>query len=108
MRKIKEVLRLRFECGLGVRLIARSIKASHSPVSDYLYRAKKVGIGWPLGPDIDDSKLEELLFPQGPSKKSRSRALPDFSIIHKELKRRGVTLFLLCAYSGENDHLIRF
>jgi len=95
MRKIKEVLRLRFECGLGVREIARSIKASHSTVSDYLYRASKGDIVWPLGPDIDDTRLEELLFPSNTSKRSKLIVLPDFSVIHKELKRRGVTLFLL-------------
>lgn len=95
MRKIKEVLRLKFECGLGVRQIARSIKASHSTVSDYLYRAQKGGISWPLAPDMDDKKLEELLYGRDSSCRSSSKPFPDFSPIHKELKRKGVTLFLL-------------
>jgi transposase len=96
MRKIKEVLRLKFKCGLGIRQIGRSIKASHSTVSDYLHRAKKKGINsWPLDPDIDDNKLEELLFPEDPSSKSASKHFPNFTKIHKELKCKGVTLFLL-------------
>jgi hypothetical protein len=73
MRKIKEVLRLKFECGLGVRQIARSIRASHSTVSDYLYRVQRGGIGWPLAPDMDDKKLEELLFPGNSTGRSSSR-----------------------------------
>ena len=95
MRKIKEVLRLKFECGLGVRQIARSIRASHSTVSDYLYRAQKGGISWPLTPDMDDKKIEELLFHSNSSGTSPCKPLPDFSTIHKEMKRKGVTLFLL-------------
>jgi transposase len=119
MRKIKEVLRLRFECGLGVRQIARSIRASNSTVSDYLHRAKQGGIGWPLPPDMDEQKLEGLLFPEKASRQSASKPLPDFSAVHKELKRKGVTLFLLWeeykevypegyGYSRFCDHYARF
>ena len=39
MRKIKEVLRLRFELGLGQRQIARSCGIGLSTVHDYLERA---------------------------------------------------------------------
>lgn len=95
MRKIKEVLRLRFACELGVRQIARSIRASHSTVSDYLYRAQQVGVRWPLDPDMDEKKLEALLFPEKASRGSALKPLPDFPAMHKELKRKGVTLFLL-------------
>ena len=36
MRKISEVLRLKWECGLSNRAIARSCSISHSTVGDYL------------------------------------------------------------------------
>jgi hypothetical protein len=39
MRKIKEILRLKFELGLGNRQIARSCSINHSTVADYLRRA---------------------------------------------------------------------
>lgn len=44
MRKIKEVLRLRFELGLGQRQIARSCGIGLSTVHDYLERAGAAGI----------------------------------------------------------------
>ena len=40
MRKIKEVLRLRFELGLGQRAIARACSISQSTVHEYLKRAE--------------------------------------------------------------------
>lgn len=48
MRKIKEVLRLRFELGLGQRAIARACSISQSTVHEYLKRAKAAKIPWPL------------------------------------------------------------
>ena len=95
MRKIKETLRLKFECGLSKRQIARSIRASHSTVSDYLNRARQAGVVWPLSPDIDEDQLEGLLFPKTSELHLSSKPLPDFVEFHKELKKKGVTLFLL-------------
>ena len=40
MRKIKEVLRLRFELGLGQRAIARACSISQSTVHEYLKRVE--------------------------------------------------------------------
>ena len=48
MRKTKEVLRLRFELGLGQRQIARSCGMGLGTVHEYLERAAAAGIGWPL------------------------------------------------------------
>ncbi|PYU30606.1 MAG: hypothetical protein DMG28_18265 [Acidobacteria bacterium] len=45
MRKIKEVLRLKFELGLGQRQIARSCSISQSTVHNYLKRAAAAGLG---------------------------------------------------------------
>ena len=46
MRKIKEVLRLKYEHGLTIREIARSCQASRTAVSEYLMRARAAGISW--------------------------------------------------------------
>jgi IS30 family transposase len=43
MRKTSEVLRLKWECKLSNRAIARSCSISHSTVGEYLRRAKKPG-----------------------------------------------------------------
>jgi transposase len=94
MRKIHDVLRLAFEAGLGTRAIARCVNASPATVSDYLRRAKAAGLSWPLPTELNDSALEERLFP--PAKpKGNQRPLPDWAEVHRELKRKGVTLALL-------------
>ncbi len=95
MRKVKEALRLKFSCGLSVSGIARSLCVARSTVSEYLSRADSAGISWPLPDDIDDDALERLVFPVFSSDPSLTRPRPDFSEVHKELKRKGVTLLLL-------------
>ena len=47
MRKLNEVLRLRFELGLGQRAIARACSISQGAVHNYLKKAA-AGFGWPL------------------------------------------------------------
>src|SRR5271167_4911124 len=49
MRKTKEVLRLRFEVGLGLWQIARSCSSGLGTVHEYLQRAETAGVTWPLG-----------------------------------------------------------
>ena len=49
MRKIKEVLRLKFEVGLGLWQIARSCSIGLGTAHDYLERADPAKITWPLG-----------------------------------------------------------
>jgi len=92
MRKIREVLRLHHELGLSERQIATSCQIAKTSVSRYLKRAKQTKLTWPLPENMDDHELEQRLFPH--ERKSQYR-LPDFSEVHKGLKRRGVTLFLL-------------
>jgi transposase len=96
MRKIREVLRLKHDMGLSNRGIARSMSIGQGTVWEYLARARKASIGWPLPEEMDDIALEKLLFPSNPSAlPEKSRPLPDFELIHKELKRKGVTLGIL-------------
>ena len=94
MRQIREVLRLCFESRLPQRAAARSLGLSQGAVSGYLSRARAAGIAWPLADDLDDAGLEALLFPPQPSL-SRTRPLPNWALVHRELGRRGVTLDLL-------------
>ncbi len=71
MRKIREILRLKWEFHLSNRKVADSCKVSSSTVFDYLNRAKLAGLSWPLPEDLDDNRLEGLLFSELGSKQQR-------------------------------------
>lgn len=94
MRKIKEILRLKWSLYLSNRQIAKSCSVSHSTVSDCLHRAESVGLSWPLGSELDDAALEKLLYPVNKSTGARPPK-PDMAYLHRELKRKSVTLQLL-------------
>jgi len=57
MRKIKEVLRLRFGLGLRQDQIAQSCSIGQATVHRYLERAAAAGLSWPLPDDYDDDRL---------------------------------------------------
>ena len=63
VKKIKEVMRLKYEVKLSNRAIAGACKVSNSTVGEYLRRAKAAGIGWPLG-EIGEDDLYQKLFPE--------------------------------------------
>ena len=67
MRKIREVFRLKFDCDISSRQIAKSCNIARSTVGEYLFRFKQAGLSWPLPVDIDDGQLEQLLYPQLPA-----------------------------------------
>ncbi len=92
MRKIKEVLRLRWSLGMSQRTIARSCGIGPTSVAEYLRRAERAGLKWPLPPDLGEGQLERLLFPPPLSIPASQRPLPDWAKVHQELKRKGVTL----------------
>ena len=48
MRKIREVLRLKWAAGMSNRRIAASCGVSRPTVSEYLRRAESAGLRWPL------------------------------------------------------------
>jgi len=58
MRKIREVLRLRFAQGLSQRAIGVSLGVSTGAVNSYLGRARMVGLNWPLADEFSDAGLE--------------------------------------------------
>ena len=93
MRKIKEVLRLKFEARLSHERIAAATGVSKGAVSNYVQRAIQRSLGWPLPADLDDAALERLLFPQVAQQEQYTHA--DYAYVHQELKRKGVTLQLL-------------
>ena len=94
MRKIREVLRLKWSLGLSDYQIAKSCQISRSTINGYIGRAKVAGLSWPLPKDIDDEQLDEMLYPPACDEDSK-RGVPDWNKVHQELKRKGVTLNLL-------------
>src|SRR5882724_6413014 len=96
MRCVREILRLKHERGASDRSIARSTGLARSTVSDYLTRAAAAGLGWPLPATLTAVTLEALLFAKvGIAPGTRRKTEPDWPVIHRELRRAGVTLMLL-------------
>ena len=99
MRKLREVLRLRFELKLGYQQIGRSCAIAVSTVHKYLKRAEAAGVSWPLPEDWDEARVEAAVFPRAtpPAAEPRSaRTPPDFPAIHEQLRsNKYVTLQLL-------------
>lgn len=59
MRKIREVLRLKLERGLSNRQIGLSCSIGRTTVQEYLERASKAGLTWPLPENLDDNTIEQ-------------------------------------------------
>ena len=96
MRNIKECLRLKFEAGLSHEKIARALQLSKGVVSKYIAAARVAGLDWPALVAMDEAALAAALFaPTSTNKPRGERVLPDVLSIHRELRRKGVTLQLL-------------
>jgi len=95
MRKIREVLRLKFELKMDHRQIAASCGTTHVTVGKYLKRFQASGLSWPLAPEIDDGEIKRRLFGGADVPREPERPLPDLAAMSKELRRKGVTLQLL-------------
>ena len=85
MRKIREILRLKWTAQLSNREIAKSCSTARSTVAGCLERASNAGLTWPLPDHLDDTALEHLLYP--PVVVSEAvRAAPDWSLLQKEMR----------------------
>jgi len=94
MRKIRDVLRLS-AAHLSTRRIAVSLNIGTTSAGDYLRRARRAGLAWPLPEGLCDEALERLLFPPPVAISQDRRPPPDLPALHRELRRPGVTLSLL-------------
>jgi len=95
MRKTREILRLKYEEGLSHRAIVRACQTGLGTVNDYISRAQRANISWPLPEGWSDADLEAALFPKTSADEPRDQALPDWAAVKVELRRKGVTRFLL-------------
>ena len=86
MRKIKEVLRLKYVCGLGERDIAQSCRVARATVGNYLKRAETAGLDWPLVAGLSEAELESRLFHWGNSPTDPPHPQPDCQYIYDQLR----------------------
>jgi transposase len=94
MRRLRDILRLKYDSGLAHRAIAQACTVGLGTVSAVLARARTAGLTWPLPDGLDDATLEARLFAR-PANPALDRTVPEWAQLHQELKRPGVTLQLL-------------
>ena len=95
MRDAREILRLKAS-SVSTHEIARRLGMARSTVRETLKRAQTVGLAWPLPEDMSDAALEAALYASRRSKRGHRRiAEPDWAGVHRELKRKHVTLLIL-------------
>jgi transposase len=95
MRQVREVLRLT-TAGVGPNEIARRVGVAPSTVRLTLKRLASAGLSWPLPAEMTDTALETALFAAAGTKQGHRRHVePDWAEIHRELKRKHVTLTML-------------
>lgn len=95
MRKLKDVLRLKYEAGFSQRQIATALGLSLGAVNKYLNAAQAAELVWPLPDNLSEAELRRKLFPPEAFPPATACAHPDFAALHQELKRKGVTRMLL-------------
>ena len=95
MRKLRDILRLRFSGGLSIREISRSTKVSVGSIQKLLTQAEALGLTWPLPETLDDGQLLRLFYPTADTRTSPHLQIPDWPTIHQELKRPHLTKQLL-------------
>jgi transposase len=95
--KIKEIFRLFFECNLSKNKISRALKISRPVVIQYIIDFKATGLTYDEIKKMPDDKVNELFNKKKNKKVSEKyeQLRSKFEYFSKELKRKGVTLFLL-------------
>ena len=95
MRRIKEVLRLKLDCGLSHSQIANALKVSAGVISKYGRLAERAGLKWAELDSMSEAEIEARLGRSAGPTPASARIQPDYALVHQELKRKGVTLQLL-------------
>jgi transposase len=95
MRHVREILRLG-GAGISRHEIARRTGLAPSTVRTTLKRFAAAGLSWPLPDEVTDATLEARLYRAAGKKQGHRRQVePDWAIVHRELKRKHVTLSIL-------------
>ena len=94
MRKIRDILRLKWSLGMSHRETARSLSVSSGVVAETLKRAKCAHLDWARVCELDDTELDKLLYGVK-TQRGQERPRPDFAHVDIERRRPGVTLAML-------------
>ena len=95
MRNAREIIRLK-SASVSTHEIARRLGLARSTVREALKRAGDAGLSWPLPEEMNDGALEAALYASRRSKRGHRRiAEPDWAGVHRELKRKHVTVLIL-------------
>jgi transposase len=96
MRQVREILRLLSAGDVAVREIARRTGVAPSTVRETVKRLGAAGLSWPLPEGVSDVELGALLYANAGKKPGHRRCPePDWAGMHRELKRKHVTLSIL-------------
>ena len=95
MRQIREILRLRLCANLSLRQIRASLKVSVGGAQKIIHQVATLALDWDAISGLDDQQLAHLFYPKADTASTDTLHLPDWSEIHRELKRKGVTKQLL-------------
>jgi transposase len=95
MRQAREIIRLK-STSISAHEISRRLGMPRSTVRETLRRAESAGLSWPLPERMNDDGLEAALYANRRSKRGHRRVKePDWVGVHRELKRKHVTLMIL-------------
>ena len=76
MRKIREILRLKYDCNLTDRQIAKSCSVARSTVANYLSRIKSAGLKWPISENLSDTDIYNLMYKSRGNRPGIKRNMP--------------------------------
>jgi transposase len=94
MRKIRELIRLKYQAKLSHEAIARALCVSKGVVAKYVARLEQRGLDPEALLAADEAQVQQLLA-AAPRPQYGGRVVPDYGYVHSQLKRAGVTLTLL-------------
>jgi transposase len=95
VRKIREILRLLWVCGLSQRQVADCCGIGKTTVVECVARARRSELDWSLAAQLGDEMLERRLYPPVERVPAAERPVVEWAVVHTELKGKGVTLSLL-------------
>lgn len=95
MHTIREILRLSLQGRIPNRDIARSLGISHTVVNRFVRAAKETDLSYDQIEKLSDTDLQTKLTVKRPDRMEGKRPQPDWSSVHQERKKKGVTLQLL-------------
>lgn len=101
MVNYREILRLN-SLKYSQRQIAASVHSSRDTVSEVIKLAEQHGLNWPLDEAATNEFLSSVFYPDRITQSDRKE--PDFSYLHHELAKQGVTMTLLWSEYCEKNY----